>query len=573
MQGLIRAGVGAVLLVLAACAQPADLVILGARLHTMDASAGAEDTGGSVAQALCVRDGEITYVGDDAGARACVGDSTRVIEANGALVLPGLIDSHSHIFGGSFADQGVNLSLADTLPLLRAGLVQLREANPGDGVVYARGWQNHIFPPEGPRSALLDEIFGDRVVILESVDGHSTWFSTAALREGGANARTPDPAPGVSFFERDRRTGALLGTAREGAGAFIVERLVSVDPAPYEAALLRWLPHAARAGLTGVFDAGMGAPTEEDAYSTLAQLEQANTLTLRVFASTGDRGPEDDPVARLVALRTQYTGPLLRPYAVKLFADGVPEAHTAFLTHDYHDRAGFRGEPMTPPDLMNARLRAAQAAGVPVHIHAIGGAAVTMSLNAIEQAQTQAERPDLRHAIAHMDFVERADISRFAALGVVAQTSIQWATRDPSYDNIGAFVGMDLMEGAYPVRDLIAAGVVQSFGADWPASAYLSTYEPLTLIEIAVTRRLPGQADAPPRNPGQSLSVAQALNAMTRASAYQLGEEARLGSLEVGKRADIIMLDRDIFTVPAHTIHEASSVLTIVDGRVVYETD
>lgn len=104
-----------------------------------------------------------------------------MIEANGALVLPGLIDSHSHIFGGSIADQGVNLSLADTMPLLREALVQLREINPGDGVVYSRGWQNHLFPPEGPRSALLDDIFGDRVVILESVDGHSTWFSTVVF--------------------------------------------------------------------------------------------------------------------------------------------------------------------------------------------------------------------------------------------------------------------------------------------------------------------------------------------------------------------------------------------------------
>lgn len=567
----MRAALCAALLALAACARPADLVILGGKVHTMDAAAGAEETGGAVAQALCVRDGAITYVGDDSGARDCIGNGTRVIESNGRLVLPGLIDSHSHIFGGSIADQGINLSLADTPPLLREALVQLREANPGDGVVYSRGWQNHLFPPEGPRSALLDEIFGDRVVILESVDGHSTWFSTAALREGGASAQTPDPAPGVSFFERDRRTGALLGTAREGAGSFIVDRLVSLEPAAYETALTRWLPHAAQAGLTGVFDAGMGAPTEEDAYAILARLEQANALTLRVFASTSDRGPEDDPVSRLVALRTQYAGPLLRPVAVKLFADGVPEAHTAFLTHDYRDRAGFRGEPMTPPELMNARVRAAQEAGVPAHIHAIGGGAVTMALDAIERARSETNRRDVRHAIAHMDLVERNDIPRFASLGVVAQTSIQWATRDPSYDNIGRFVGMDAMEAAYPVRDLIEAGAVQSFGADWPASAYLSTYQPLTLIEIAVTRRLPGQADAAPRNPGQSLSVAQAVSAMTRASAWQLGEEARLGSLEVGKRADIIMLDRDIFSIPAHTIHEASSVLTIVDGRVVYE--
>jgi predicted amidohydrolase YtcJ len=176
-----------------------------------------------------------------------------------------------------------------------------------------------------------------------------------------------------------------------------------------------------------------------------------------------------------------------------------------------------------------------------------------------------------RHAIAHMDLVDPADVPRFAKLGVVAQTSIQWATRDPSFDNIAGFVGESTLEAAYPIRSLLDAGAVQSFGTDWPASAYLSTWKPLIMIEVAVTRRLPGRRDALARNPAQAVTVGEAVTALTRASAWQLGVETLLGSIEAGKRADLILLDRDIFTVDPFTIGEGRSLLTLVNGRVVHK--
>ena len=170
-----------------------------------------------------------------------------------------------------------------------------------------------------------------------------------------------------------------------------------------------------------------------------------------------------------------------------------------------------------------------------------------------------------------MDLVDPADIPRFAKLGVIAQTSIQWATRDPSFTNIAAFVGEPLLESAYPIRSLLDAGVVQSFGTDWPAAAYLSTWKPLIQIEVAVTRRLPGARTAPPRNPAQAITVAEAVTGLTRSAAWQLGAEDQLGSIEPGKRADLILLDRDIFTVDPFTIAEGRSLLTLVNGRIVHQ--
>lgn len=553
-----------------AFAQPADLVIHNARVHTMDS--GKAPNGGRVASAVCITHMTISDVGDAQTAAECTGPATRRIDAGGRLLLPGFIDSHMHAMGGAFAETGINLSLADTPDKLKAALIQLREANPGTGPIYARGWQNHLFGPQGPSSAELDAIFGDRVVILGSVDGHSDWFSTKALKLGGATAATPDPEPGVSFFERDAKTGALLGTAREGAGRFIVQKLIPRSPADFEAAFRRWQPLAADSGLTALFDAGMGAPTEADAYAILDRLQRDGRLTLRLFTSTGDRGTDDDPVARLVQLKALYGSELLRPTAVKLFADGVPEGHTAWLLQPYQDKPGFAGKPMMTDAHLLARLRAAEAAGIPTHTHAIGGAAIRQVLDGVQKVRAEAPGTmGQRHAIAHMDLVDAADIPRFASLGVISQTSIQWATRDPSFDNIASFVGEPLAESAYPIRSLLDAGVVQSFGTDWPAAAYLSTWKPLVQIEVAVTRRLPGARTAPPRNPAQAITVAEAVTSLTRSAAWQLGAEDQLGSIEPGKRADLILLDRDIFTVDPFTIGEGRSLLTLVGGRIVHQ--
>jgi predicted amidohydrolase YtcJ len=220
---------------------------------------------------------------------------------------------------------------------------------------------------------------------------------------------------------------------------------------------------------------------------------------------------------------------------------------------------------------MTANITTYFGADIPVHIHAIGGAAVRMSLDAIEAARTATGNESVRATIAHMDFVHPDDIPRFKALNVTAQTSIQWAARDPSYFNIGSFVGMDKVENAYPVRSIMDAGANQSFGADWPASAYLSTYKPLELIEAAITRRLPGEPGMPPRNPNQSVSLAEAIVAMTRNTAIQVGEWESMGSITEGKFADLVLLERNLFEIAPEAINTTPVAMTVVNGNIVHE--
>jgi predicted amidohydrolase YtcJ len=437
------------LTILSACSntdkvEPADLVFSGGHIFTADPLI-------PQASAVAVRGDRIVYVGSSEGVEVFVDERTRQIPIGDGLLIPGLMDSHTHIFMGSFTDVGVNLSHADTPEKLQAALEKIRDDQPGEGTLYARGWQNHLFPKTGPEAEILDTIFGDRVVILQSVDGHSTWFSSRALKEGGVDESFPDPEPGVSFFERDPLTNRPLGTAREKAGTHIKEAFIPGDKAAYEERLISWLPRAAAAGLTSVFDAWTGAPTEEEAYQIWQELNARGALSLRVFGSVRELDDADIIAERFANYTAQYSNPMVRPEAVKMAADGVPEGHTAYLLTPYVDSSNEDfGKPMMSKAEMKANIEVYFAQNIPIHIHAIGGAAVRQSLDAIEAARVATQNQTVRATIAHMDFVHPDDIERFAALNVTAQTSIQWAARDPSYFNIGSFVGMEKVENAYP---------------------------------------------------------------------------------------------------------------------------
>lgn len=549
----------------ASWAQSADLVLTHGKVQTMNA-------GRDWQQAICIVDKRISYVGSNEGAEDCIGKDTEVVDLAGQLVLPGFIDSHMHMFYGSAADVGVNLSVADTMEKLIKALHEVKLLNPGSGAIYTRGWQNFLFPPEGPSKTMLDEIFGDRAVILGSVDGHSTWFSSAALKQAGVDKTIADPQPGVRFWERDPQSGELLGTAREGAGAVVMEKLLNQSPAMFEQRLRLWLPRANAAGLTGVVDAGMGAPTLKDAYRTLSKLEGQNKLSLRVFSSVRKGQLSDgDVVADFQTAKETYTSEMIHVTAIKLMADGVPEAHTAYMLDDYKDMPGSRGKPMLSAEELNKVVLEAEQNNISVHIHAIGGAAVRMALDAIQNARNSVPGEGKTHVIAHMDYVDAVDIPRFKALNVVPQTSIQWATVDPSYDTFVKYVGREVHDAAYPIHDILAAGGRQTFGTDWPAAAFLSTYKPLIQLETAVTRRLSGDHSYPERGEGQGISVMQAVEALTINVAYQVQMADQLGSLEVGKLADMIVLGNNIFEIPSQKIHTTPVNMTISNGKVVHD--
>ena len=339
----------------------------------------------------------------------------------------------------------------------------------------------------------------------------------------------------------------------------------------YQARLAAWLPRAAEAGLTTVVDAWSAAPTEEDAYEILNRLEDEGRLNLRVFGSIVQEATPREMVARFKEFKSRYSGDRVRPEAVKLFADGGPEAHTSFLLTPYIDRPGEDyGQPMMTKVDLTDHVTTYFEADIPVHVHAVGDGAVRMTLDAIADARRATGNQEVRATIAHMDYVSPEDVPRFGALGVTAQTSIHFATRDPSYFFLADFVGTQKVESAYPIRTLMDAGANQSFGTDWPASIFLTTYKPLMSIEVAVTRRLPENTEIPPRNPDEAITLAEAITAMTRNTAIQIGELDSLGTLAVGKHADLVLLEKDLFSIAPETIHTVPVEMTMLAGKSVY---
>ena len=326
-------------------------------------------------------------------------------------------------------------------------------------------------------------------------------------------------------------------------------------------------------GLTTVYDAGVIGLDEDDAFGALQDLEREGKLSLRVIGSHAVAGPGDERahITRLLQMRDQYNSDQVRASVLKIFLDGVPETHTALLLNPYADRAGYLGQPNLAPDAFREMVVEADRVGIDVHVHAIGEGATRLVLDAVEAARTANGWRDARHTSCHVYYVDPGDLARFRQLGVIAQTSGEWILWDDFHDLMIERLGAGRTGELYRLNTLVNDGATITMGSDWPASGNIVSYNPLLQIEMAHTRRPPGAKDArilPPRD--ERLGLPDAIAAMTINSARQLRMEHKIGSIETGKLADLIVLEENLFEVPPHQIHETPVLLTMMDGRLVH---
>ena len=538
-----------------------DLVLLHGKIHTQDATR-------RVVPALAVRGNTIVATGTDADISALRGPATRTINLAGRTVLPGLIDAHTHPAQGA-QDLG-KCNLSDAALSSEQILAQAKacyRANPGD----PRHWfeVTQVNPSAVSLSlADLDSIAGKRPLLLLGSDGHTTWANSAALAAAHISAASKDPVGGR--IERDA-AGRPTGTLRDAAS----DQLQLARPAyglAHQAAQLGRAFAAMRAtGLTSVQDAAVDDATMQ----IYKRLYDEHRLDMRVRASytlTDLGAPADAVVAGAIAFRTKWAvdPDFLRADAVKIFADGVIEypSQTAALLEPYLDASGRptsnRGPSYFTQDNLNRIVSAADAAGFTVHIHAIGDRAIRSALDAFAYARTQ-QKTDNRDQIAHLELINPADFPRFKQLGVIANFQLQWAVKE-SYIVGGtlAYLGPERSKYLYPARSLLDAGAVIAGGSDWN----VSTFNAFEAMEHAVTRRAGRGAD--PLLPEQAIPLQVAVDAYTINAAFALKQEASTGSLDAGKRADFIVLDRDIFSIPAFDLHATRVLATYLDGREVY---
>lgn len=523
------------------------------------------------AQAIAVTGNQISYVGDDAGALALAGSDTQVVDMAGELMLPGFVEGHIHPFVGAFMTAGVDLQVPTGADAL-AAIAAYAEQHP-EGPVRGFGWRVDMFGPDGPTRAELDAVLPDRPGFFFAIDGHSMWANSAALRMAGVTRETADPVPGFSYYARDEH-GEPTGYVLEVPAVLgLVDAIEPISVDAMGELLTEWLPRASAAGITSVFDAGV-PPIGDDQGALIAlytEIEDRGTLPFRVVASYSVKSaPVDDVVAQAGRIREQISSDLVSAHVVKIVGDGTQGGYTAWLLEPYADKPDSIGASPFTEAQWHQLVADVDAAGMDLHVHACGERTARVALDAVAAAIGTNPARDRRHTIAHLVYVEDPDNERFAELGVIAQFSANWMSGDPdTLENMAARYGPPRKDRLYRPRRVLDSGGRISLGTDWPAAGYFSTFQPLESIQIGVTRQLISEVDAPVLSPAEEkLTVAQAVHANTMGAAYQLRLDDRVGSLEVGKLADLIALDANIFEIDPHEISATAVTMTMMNGSI-----
>lgn len=551
------------------CAEKADFVFKNGAVYTMEVKA-------PKAQAIAVTGKKISYVGSDKGAKAFIGKKTKVIDLKGKMLLPGFVESHIHptlAIVASGADLPCD-SVAEVLARTKAWA----DAHPDAKLIKGFGWRYTLFPTTGPNKADLDKLFPDKPVLLVAIDGHSAWANSKALQMVGIDAKTPDPAPGLSYFQRDPKTNEPTGWVVETIAEQIM--FAKLDPPTHEAvmaATAEKLQEFANAGITALWDAGMATIPTERGLAGLQQLEKKNKLPVRIVASYFWNNPAvTDPVGEVLKLRKKFNSELVQAKTLKIMFDGGEAQHTAVMLQPYADDPSARPDFQVDEKLVKAAVLKAQAKGVDTHSHNYGDATVRTYLDAVEQARKAYPKSPSRHTSSHNLFVSDQDVPRFAKLNVTMQSSAQWATPDPTMKRTAGIVGENVaFREQFRHNSVLKTGGRLALGSDWPAAGYVSTYKPLDAIQVAITRAiLPqyGNKQFTPVLPpvDERITLDQALKAATLDAAYVLGLEKKIGSLKVGKLADIVVLEKDLHKIAPSEISTTKIDLTMMNGKITH---
>ena len=531
------------------------------------------------AQCVVVDGGRIVFVGSEADAVGHTPSDATVVDLRGGVLLPGFIDAHDHLAMMAVGKLGVDLSGIVGTDAILARIREYVAANPGQPMYRGFGWYPASFGDVSPRREWLDEITGPVPMIVNSADIHDLWFNTAAMELAGLSASTPDPEPN-QYWVRDP-DGTPTGHAVEGAAVVpLLAATGTFTTEVFRQAQAVTLDRAPSYGITGYFEAGvfMGATSAESepVYADFIERDLAGTLDVRVAGSYWTRSESDDPreiAAGLADWNARLRSPHVSIAHCKMWADGTLFSGGALLLMPTCGPHPHVGQMTMGMDHIAAQTRAIQEAGFDMHVHVDGDGSVRTVLDAFARVQREIGRGDSRHLIAHNTLVAPEDVPRFAALGVLANCTPLWGTDyHGQYRQIYTdLLGADRVEErVFPYGDLVRSGAIVTYGADIPG-VDVAEVPPLLQIEAAVTRRRPGFPDDEPFVPRQRVGVYDALRGYTVNAAYQLRMEHEIGSIEAGKRADLVVLGADPFLVQPHEIHAIPVVLTMMDGRVTFD--
>jgi predicted amidohydrolase YtcJ len=537
----------------------ADLVLWGGKVYTPS----------GWTQALAVQDGVLIAVGDEAAVDAYRTDDTQIIDLRGATVLPGLHDMHVHPMGAGLMQSQCLFPQGSTSREIEAAIAACAEARAEAEWIVGGQWDATSFGTEPIDRTLLDRAAPRNPVALVDISGHSLWVSSQALESAGITAATPNPPGGI--IERDA-DGRITGVLRESASG-LVRRLIPPATAEQTVEALRWsLDLMLSYGITSFTDAGVDAT----ALSAYAALADRGALKQRVKACMMWRrtafGGNDADTPDYVAERNLYARDRLSPTCVKLVLDGVPtDGHTAAMVEPYADAEGLDGDRatgllMVPAETLNALVTELDGLGFTVKMHAAGDAAVRAGLDAIEAAREANGFSGHLHEVAHNSFVQVSDIRRARGIAATFEMSPYIWYPNPIIPDIAKAVGSERMQRWIPLKDALDAGALVVPGSDW---SVVPSVNPWIAIETLVTRQVPG-GGGEELGAAERITLAQAIELFTASAAREMGNRSRVGTIERGMLADLVVIDRNPFEVPITDVHATTVLMTMIDGEIVY---
>ncbi len=533
----------------------ADLVIFNANVVTMDPLL-------PRVEALAVSAGRIAALGSSTVIREHMSDSTQVIDAGGRLVLPGFQDTHIHLQdSGTVHSQSAELAEARTISELQDALRQQARVS-NDGWVLGTGWYTGIFTDANLTRAVLDAAVSDRPCFIYASDGHNACLNSLGCTAVGIRKGVADPFNG--HFVRDDN-GEPTGMVHEDAVYWVKARMPKVSDDEYQAGVRFGQELCNRHGITGVLD----ALVQERHVRIYEYMRRNNALTVRV-AATAKIDPDEETaaaLARVSAMRRDHQSDMFKVHSAKFFLDGVLENRTAAMISPYSDKGG-NAPLMFGHNQIRELFTAFDAARFQIHVHVIGDMATRAALDGLEAARhANGAWPSL-HQIAHVQCIDPSDIPRFAELGAMMNIQPLWAMHEPSVTDVALpMVGAERGKWMYAFRSLIDAGAGYCLSSDWG----VSTLNPFPIMETAITRQPPRKnGNHPIFLPEQRMTRDECVRGYTTHAAAAAWRSDVTGSLGIGKHADIIMLDRDIFTCDVYDIGDTQVLLTLLGGREVH---
>lgn len=556
----------------------ASLVLFNGSIYTMDGER-------SQAEAIAIRDDKIIYVGNNEGVKSYISSAKEVINLNGRMVLPGFVDGHIHSASGWVTDM-YQCNLASIEPTEEAYLKELKRfanENPDLDVIIGKSFQVNVFGDLGPTKEALDKIDSKRPIIITDTSQHSIWANSKAIEMAGITPSTKDPEGGKIYHNSD---GSVRGYFADVFSFNAVEDLGAITLEQYKDAWLNWQQEANSYGITSINDAGYldgTTMTKTDRYKMVSDMEDEGSLSLRVNLSYSPTVNDASEAAISQMFKDledskQYESDYQVIRTVKIFLDGVVEGRTGLLLEPYdvkaNTKAGYKGVPIWTKENLNKFVEAVDKKGYSMHMHTIADGSTRMGIDAVERAKRINGETGSRHVQTHITIMNKDDMPRMAENGIIAAMQPVWFYRDPLFSQLEEqMLGTERFNQMYAIKDMLDAGIIMTGSADY---SVVPDYRPLAGIETGATQCSPYPGEdtdtAFVRNADQAASLMQMLEAYTINGAYQMGMEDKIGSLEVGKLADLVVLENNLFDIELKDIAETNIDYTIIGGRTVYDS-